>query len=127
MDIKRFKALMLNDKALVDNRLDFAIEMARITKKHRLAIPSDKDIAECIDVFADHLGFVPDERDVMSFLWLHQELKSRVLEFGATDTEVRSEIHAAVFYFTLRVDSFVEGDQDIDRLVEQQWNKIWAN
>lgn len=127
MDIKRLKALSLNDKASVDNFLDFAKEVARTTRKHRLNTPSDRDLADCIGVIADHIGFVPEEADMLSFLWLHPELKSRVIEFGATDTEVRSELHAAVFYFTLRTTDFVEGDTVIEGLVAQQWKRIWQN
>ena len=128
ISIQRLQSLLRINKEdeTVANVMNFAAEVARTTRKHRLNIPTHKDVTECIDVFADHIGFVPTHAQMESFLWLHPELKSRVMEFGATDTEVRSELHAAVFYFTLRTTDFVEGDTVIESLVAQQWNRIWA-
>ena len=126
MDIKKLKQLSLNDKALVDNALDFAAEIARTAHRRLSSWPSAKDVSECIDIVDDHLGFVPSGDEVEAFLLLHPELKSLVMEFGATDTEVRSEVLAAVFHFTLRTTDFVEGDTEINNLVAQQWKRIWA-
>lgn len=129
ISIQRLQSLLRINKEdeTVANITNFAANVARTTRKHLLNIPTDKDITECINVFADHIGLVPTPADMERFLWLHPELKSRVMEFGATDTEVRSELHAAVFYFTLRTTDFVEGDTAIESLVAQQWKRIWQN
>lgn len=126
MDIKKLEALCLNDKAVVDNLLTLANEIARTTRKRLSSWPSAKDVSECIDVVDDHLDFVPSMVEMEEFLLLHPELKSRVMEFGATDTEVRGEILDAVFHFTLRIHVFVEGNTEINELVAQQWKRIWA-
>lgn len=110
----------------VTHLMDHADELARTTIKHRLSIPTYEALTECCDVVDDHLGFMPDRENMSTFLWLHPKLKSRVIEFSAGDTEVRSELIDAVCTFTTCVNEHIEAE-DFHQLVVKQWQRIWGS
>ncbi len=99
--------------------------IALTTLEHSNKAPTKEIIEDVIDVVAEHIRFTPTAGQIYCFLNLHPKLKSRVIEWGADDTEVRSEITDAIAYFTLGT-SWAD-DESLHLLIAIQWNRTWAD
>lgn len=126
LDIKRvIHHLNEQNEDVLRSLKETAVTIARTTIRYRLEMPESAHLDDFAEVVDDHLGFVPVSSEVMSFLWLHPKLKSRVMDFGAQDTEVRSEILNAVTLFCVDCE-YDENSKALHDLVFDQWNEIWG-